>query len=38
MDRLARMADFARKQKGKGIVLRGNDSCLLIGERGAQLI
>jgi twitching motility protein PilT len=36
MDRLQRMAEFARKQKGKGIVLRGNDTCLLLGERGAR--
>ena len=36
MDRLAHMADFARKQKGKGIVLRGNDTCLLLSERGTR--
>jgi len=36
MDRLRRMAEFARKQKGKGIVLRGNDTCLLLGERGGR--
>jgi twitching motility protein PilT len=36
MDRLRRIADFARKQKGKGILLRGNDSCVLIGERGGR--
>jgi Tfp pilus assembly pilus retraction ATPase PilT len=36
MDRLQRMAEYARKQKGKGIVLRGNDTCVLLGERGRQ--
>jgi twitching motility protein PilT len=36
MDRLRRVAEFARKQKGKGIVLRGNDTCVLIGERGGR--
>ncbi|HEX5273464.1 MAG TPA: ATPase, T2SS/T4P/T4SS family [Gemmataceae bacterium] len=36
MDRLRRIAEFARKQKGKGIVLRGNDTCVLLGERGGR--
>jgi twitching motility protein PilT len=36
MDRLRRVAEYARKQKGKGIVLRGNDTCVLIGERGGR--
>ena len=36
MDRLRRVADFARKQKGKGIVLRGNDTCVLLGERSGR--
>jgi hypothetical protein len=36
MDRLRRVADFARKQKGKAIVLRGNDTCVLIGARGGR--
>ncbi len=37
MDRLQRIADYARKQRGKGIVLRGNETCLLLGEHGARL-
>jgi twitching motility protein PilT len=36
MDRLRRVAEYARKQKGKGIVLRGNDTCVLIGEFGGR--
>jgi hypothetical protein len=36
MDRLRRIAEFARKQKGKGIILRGNDTCVLLGERGGR--
>jgi len=36
MDRLQRIADYARKQRGKGIVLRGNETCVLLGERGAR--
>ncbi len=36
MERLRRIAEFARKQKARGIVLRGNDTCALLGERGGR--
>src|SRR5438046_278416 len=36
MDRLQRMADYVRKQKGVCVVLRGNDTCVLLTPRGRQ--
>ena len=36
MDRLQRIADYARKQRGQGIILRGNETCVLLGERGGR--
>ena len=36
MDRLQRMAEYVRKQKGLCVVLRGNDTCVLLTPRGRQ--
>ncbi len=36
MDRFLRMVDYVRKQKAKGMVLRGNVSPVLLTERGRQ--
>jgi twitching motility protein PilT len=36
MDRLQRMAEYVRKQKGLCVVLRGDDTCVLITQRGRQ--
>jgi twitching motility protein PilT len=36
MDRLQRMAEYVRKQKGLCVILRGNDTCVLVNQRGRQ--